>query len=80
MVHAQFLEAYIHFVLIYTSNNILSVLPIKDLINEDDEPTTQFKIGIVTETSILRLGVLFCPCHVQKATAHVGTMELKMHH
>ena len=31
MVHARFLEAYIHFVLMYTTYHIFPVLPIKDL-------------------------------------------------
>ena len=30
--------------------------------------------------SISHLYVLFCPCAVQKATAHFGTKALNMHH
>ena len=44
MVHAQFLEAYIHFTFMYTADHILPVLPIKDLINEHGDPTTTFKL------------------------------------
>ena len=44
MVHARVLEAYIHFALIYMSDHILPVLPIKDLINKDGKPTTPFKL------------------------------------
>ena len=35
MVLAIVLEAYIHFELMYTTDNMLPVLPIKYLINED---------------------------------------------
>ena len=33
MVHTRVLEAYIHFALMYTTDHILPVLPIKDMIN-----------------------------------------------
>ena len=39
MVHAKVLEAYIHFTLMYTTDHIFPVIPIKDLINEDGNPT-----------------------------------------
>ena len=61
-VHAIFSEAYIHFSLTYTSDHIFPVLPIKDLINEDGEPTTPFKLATGMKTSISHLRVLFCPC------------------
>ena len=35
MLHARFLEAYIHFVFMYTSYHIFPVLPIKDMLNKD---------------------------------------------
>ena len=44
MVHDRVLEAYIHFALLYMTDNIFPVLPIKDLINKDGEPTTPFKL------------------------------------
>ena len=44
MVHAHFLEAYIHFTLMYTPGHILPVLPVNDLINKDGKPTTPFKL------------------------------------
>ena len=40
MIHARVLEDYIHFALMYTTDNILLVLPIKDMINKDGELTT----------------------------------------
>ena len=40
MVHARVPENYIHFALMHTTDNIFPVLPIKDLINEDVDPTT----------------------------------------
>ena len=33
MVHARVLEAYVHFTLMYTTDHIFTVIPIKDLIN-----------------------------------------------
>ena len=80
MVHARVSEAYIHFALMYTTYHIFMVLPIKDLINEDDNPTTPFKLATVTKPSVSNLRVLFCPCVVRKATAQVGKKALNMRH
>ena len=44
MVHARVPENYIHFTLMYTRDHIFPVLPIKDLINEDGDPTTPYKL------------------------------------
>ena len=71
MIHARVSEAYINFTLLYTTDHIFPVIPIKDLINEDGEPTTTFKLATDTKTSVSHLHVLFCPCVVRKATAHV---------
>ena len=40
MVHARVPEIYVHFALMYTTDHIFPVLPIKDLINDDFDPTT----------------------------------------
>ena len=48
MMNARVSEAYIHFLLMYTSDYILLVLTIKDLINEDIKPTTPFKLATFT--------------------------------
>ena len=80
MVHAQVLEASINFILMYTADNIFPVLPIKDLIDEDSEPTTSLKLEMGTKNSILHLHVLFFPCVLQKPTAHVGIKALNMRH
>ena len=80
MVHAQVSEAYIHFTLIYTAYHIFPVLPIKDLINEDEDPTTPFKLLTWIKPSVLHLRVLCCPSVVQKVTAHAGTKALNMRH
>ena len=69
MVHARVSETYIHFALMYKTDHVLSVLPIKDLINEDGDPTTPFKLATDTKPSVSHLGVLFFPCVVHKATA-----------
>ena len=40
MVHARVSEAYIHFALMYTTDHIFPILPIKDLINRYGDPKT----------------------------------------
>ena len=63
MVHARFLEAYIHFALMYTTYHIFRVLPIKYLINKDGDLTTPFKLAKGTKTSVSHLHMLFfCIC------------------
>ena len=39
MVHDRVPEVYVHFTLIYTTDHIFPILPIKDIINEDGDPT-----------------------------------------
>ena len=80
MVHARFLEAYIHFALMYTTDHIFPFLPIKYLINEDGDPTTPHKLATGTKPSVSHLNMLFCPCVVHKATAHVETKTLNIRH
>ena len=45
MVHARVLEVYVYFALMYTKDHIFPVLQIKDLINEDGNPTTPHKLA-----------------------------------
>ena len=80
MVHARVPELYVHFALIYTTDHIFPVLPIKYLINEDGNPTTPHKFVTGTKPSVSHLRVLFFPCVVRKATAHVETKALHMRH
>ena len=80
MVHMQFLEAYIHFSIMYIADHILPVLTIKDLINKDGELTTPFKLMTGMKSSISHLHVLFFPCVLLKATARICTKALNMHH
>ena len=80
MVHAQFLEAYINFALMYITDHIYLVLPIKDLINEDGNPTTPFKLSTGMKPLVSHLHVLFCPGVGQKVTAHVDKKVLNMRH
>ena len=80
MVHARVPEVYIHVALMYTTYQIFPVIPIKDLIDEDGNPTTPHKLATGTKTSLSHLRVLFCPCVVRKATAHVDTKTLNMLH
>ena len=80
MIYARVPELYVHFALMYTTDKIFPVLPIKDFINEDGNPTTPHKLATGTKPSVSHLRVLFCPCVVRKATAHVDTKTLNMRH
>ena len=60
----------------YTTDHIFPVLPIKDLINEDGDPTTPYKLETGMKPPVSHLRVLFCLCGVQKATGHVETKTL----
>ena len=80
IVHARVSEAYIHFALMYTTDHIFPVLPIKPLINEDINPTTKFKLATGMKPSVSHLCVLFCPCVLRKATAHVEKKALNICH
>ena len=80
MVYARVSEAYIHFALMYTTDHIFPVLPIKDLINKDGDPKTPHKLATRTKPPVSHLRVLFFPCVVRKATAHVETKTLNMRH
>ena len=64
----------------YTTDHIFPVIPIKDMINEDGDPITPNKLVTGTKSSVSHLRVLFFPCVVQKATAHVETKALNMCH
>ena len=59
IVHARFLETYINFSLMYTTDHIFTVLPTKYLINEDGELNTPFKLATGMKTSVSHLPVLF---------------------
>ena len=80
MVHARVPELYVHLALMYTTDHIFTVLPIKYLINKDGDPTTPHKLATGTKHSVSRLRVLFCPCVVRKSTAHVETKTFNMRH
>ena len=80
MLHARFSEAYIHFALMYTTDHIFPVLPLKDMKNEYGNPTTQFKLATGTKPSVSHLRVLFFPCVICKTIAHVDKKALNMRH
>ena len=48
MVHARVPEVYVHFTLMYTTDHIFPVIPIKDLMNKDGDPTTPHKLAFRT--------------------------------
>ena len=62
MVHARVPEVYVHFALMYTTDHIFPVLTVKDLKNEDGNPTITHKLETGTKPSVSHLHVLFCPC------------------
>ena len=81
MIHERVSEKYIHFELIYLTDHILPVLPIKHLVNEDVEPTMPHKLATGMKPSVSNLRFLLCPCVVQKATtAHVDTKASNILH
>ena len=80
MVHTRLFEAYINFTLIYTTDHIFPVIPIRYLINEDSDLTTPFKLATGTKPLVSHFHVLLCTCVVWKATAHIGTKALNMRH
>ena len=79
-VHARVPEVYVHFALMHTTDHIFPVLLIKYIINKDGDPTTPHKLATGTKPSVSHLRVLFFPCALQKATAHVETKTLNMRH
>ena len=80
MVHTRVPEVYVNFTLMYTTDHIFLVPPIKDIINKYGDPTMPHKLATGTKPSVSNLRVLFCPCVVRKATAHVETKTLNMRH
>ena len=80
IVHARVPEVYVHFTLMYRTDHIFPVPPIKDLLNEDGDPTTPHKLATGTKPSVSHLRVLFCPCVLRKSMAHVETNSLNMPH
>ena len=52
MVHARVSDKYLHLALIYTTGNILPVLPTKNLVNKDGEPTITHKLENNTKNSV----------------------------
>ena len=45
MVHDRVLEAYINVALMYRTDHTFPVLPIRDMINKDGDPTTPYKLA-----------------------------------
>ena len=62
MVHARAPENCIHFALMYTTDHIFPVLPIKDLINEDGDPTTPYKLATGMKPSLSHLRFILSMC------------------
>ena len=80
MVHVRVPEVYVHFTLMYMTDHIFPVLPIKYLINEDGDPTMPHKLAKGKKTFSITFTRVIFPCVVRKATAHVETKTLNMRH
>ena len=52
MVHARVPEVYVHFSLMYTTDHIFPLLPIKYLKNEDGDPTTPHQLALGRKPSV----------------------------
>ena len=59
MVHAQVSDKYIHCAVMYTTDNIFPVLPIKHLVNQCGEPNMPQKLVTGTKPSVSKPRVLF---------------------
>ena len=64
----------------YSTDHMFLGLRIKHLIDQDGERTMQQKLATGTKPSVSNLRVLLCPRVVQRATAHVDTKALNVHH
>ena len=62
------------------TDHIITVPPIKHLVNNYGEPTTSHKLATGKEPSVKNLRVLLFLCILQKATSHFDTKLLNMHH
>ena len=78
--YARVYGEYIHFSLMYTTDHTLPVLPIKNLVKQDGEPTTPQKLSTGTKPSVSNLCFLFLPYVVRKEIANVDTKALNMRH
>ena len=63
-----------------TTDNISPVIPIKNLVNQDSEPSKPHKLETGMEPSVSKVHILFCLCVLQNATAHMDTNALNMRH
>ena len=54
VVHARVSEAYIHFALMYKTDHIFLVLPIKYLMNKYGDLNTPYKFATATKPSVSR--------------------------
>ena len=80
LMRARVSDEYIHFALMYPTDHIFPVLPIKNLVNKDGEPTTPHQLATGNKPSVINVHVLYCQCVVLKATSHVDTKSLGMCH
>ena len=80
MVHARFSDKYIHFPLMYTTDHIFPVIPIKHLVNQYSEPNTPHKLETGQNKSLSNPCALFYPYVVLNSTSHIDTKVLNMCH
>ena len=80
MLYTRVSDKYMNFSLMYTTHYIFTVLPIKLLINQDVETATPHKLATGTRPSVSNPHVIFCPCVIQKVSAHIDRKVLNMRH
>ena len=81
MVHARVSGAYINFALMYTIDHIFPVLSIKNMINEDGQPTTPFKLEKGTKPSVSYSRVFYIVHVLYRKLLHILTKkEINMRH
>ena len=79
MVHARFLEAYIHFASMYTTYHSFLVILIKDLIKKLSGRPHHLNL-VQVQTLQYNFYAGYFPCVVRKANAHVDKNALNMCH
>ena len=59
-------DKYIHVALMYTTDHILPLLPIKHFVDQDSEPNMPHELETGTKPSVSNLHLIFCLCFYKK--------------
>ena len=80
ILHTRVLEAFYSFLVHVYNILYFLVLPIKYLIKQYGNTNMPFKLVTGPRPLVSHLRVLYFPCVVQRATAHIGTKASNMCH